>query len=88
MDVECYNKKKPKLRKIQTHLGCAGKGWLIDADVEKNRIVLRYFKLMKNQLRFSICDLDMSSEFNNDIPNLDTRVKEKIQSNLQYANSY
>ena len=43
---------------------------------------------MKNQLRFSICDLDMSSEFNNDIPNLDTRVKEKIQSNLQYANSY
>ena len=49
--------------------------WFIDANVEKNKIALRRFRLMKSQLRFNIFDLEK-------------RVNERIHPGLLYAYCY
>ena len=68
-----------------TSTRCDDVSWFIDADVEKSRIVSRCFGLMKNQLRFNICDLETSFKFNRDVPDLEKRVNERIQPGLLYA---
>ena len=67
-----------------TSMRCDG-SWFIDADVEKSRIVSRCFVLMKNQLRFNICNLETSFKFNRDVLNLEKRVSERIHPGLLYA---
>ena len=67
-----------------TSMRCDG-SWFIDADVGKSRIVSRCFVLMKNQLRFNICNLETSFKFNRDVLNLEKRVSERIHPGLLYA---
>ena len=59
--------------------------WYIDTDLEKSKIVSRCFGLMKNRLRFNICDLETSFKFNRDVPDLEKRVNERIHSGLLYS---
>ncbi|PAV14873.1 WD40 domain containing protein [Pyrrhoderma noxium] len=69
-------------------VGCEGEKWYIDPSKEKERIASRCFELMKSQLRFNICDLETSSKFNRDVPNLEKRVDERIHHGLLYACRY
>ena len=62
--------------------------YFIDANVEKNKIALRCFRLMKSQLRFNIFDLETSFKFNRDVPDLEKRVNERIHPGLLYACCY
>ena len=64
---------------------CKGEEWYIESGAGKNRIVSCCFDLMKNQLRFNICDLETSFKFNRDVPNLEKRVNERIQPGLLYT---
>ena len=62
--------------------------WYIDTDLEKSKIVSRCFGLMKNRLRFNICDLETSFKFNRDVPDIEKRVNERIHPGLVYACHY
>ena len=62
--------------------------WFIDANVEKNKIALHCFGLMKSQLRFNICDLETSFKFNRDVPDLQERISESIHPGLLYTCRY
>ncbi|PAV14876.1 WD40 domain containing protein [Pyrrhoderma noxium] len=66
-------------------VGCEGEEWHIDSNKEKIKIAYRCFVLMKDQLRFNICDLETSFKFNRDVPNLEKRVSERIHPGLLYA---
>ncbi|CAE6431568.1 unnamed protein product [Rhizoctonia solani] len=48
-------------------------------------LVTRCFSIMDDQLRFNICGLKSSYEFDRDVPNIESRVKEAISSGLFYA---
>ena len=67
---------------------CEEEEWYIDEDIEKNRIALQCFGLMKSQLRFNICDLETSSKFNRDVPDLQERISESIHPGLLYVCRY
>ncbi|KAG8780819.1 hypothetical protein FRC12_022553, partial [Ceratobasidium sp. 428] len=43
------------------------------------------FETMKANLRFNICELETSDAFNEDVPDLDTRVRSAISPPLQYS---
>ena len=59
--------------------------WFIDTNEAKRYIVEQCFTVMKDMLRFNICDLDSSFVRNDDIPDLANRVKARIPSHLRYA---
>jgi hypothetical protein len=48
----------------------------------------RCFDVMKEQLRFNICNLETSYRYDKDVPDLDNRVKAAISSELFYTCRY
>jgi hypothetical protein len=51
-------------------------------------LAIRCFGLMKDLLRFNICDLSSSYVLDEDVPNLSDRVNERIVPHLLYACKY
>ena len=66
-------------------VGCEGEKWHIDSNKEKIKIACRCLGLMKDQLRFNICDLETSFKFNKDVHDLQERVNKQIHLGLLYA---
>ena len=69
-------------------VGCKGEKWHIDSNKEKIKIACRCLGLMKDQLRFNICDLETSFKFNKDVHDLQERVNKQIHLGLLYACRY
>ena len=84
-----YNEDSPiRINHISLYdylIECKEEEWYIDESIERNRIALCCFGLMKSQLRFNICDLETSFKFNADVPNLRERVDKRIRPGLLYA---
>lgn len=62
--------------------------WFIDISAAQHLIVIRCFSIMDDLLRFNICGLESSFVHNDNIPDLDDRVKASIPSHLKYACIY
>ncbi|KAL5478714.1 hypothetical protein ACEPAI_1991 [Sanghuangporus weigelae] len=62
--------------------------WFIDIPKAKDLIINQCFIVMKNLLRFNICDLKSSFVRNDDVPDLADRIKSQIPSHLEYACLY
>ena len=65
-------------------VSCVGQPWYIDAGVQKTNIVNRCFDRMRELLRYDICGLKTSLMLNENVPDLDERVKKNIPSFLKY----
>ncbi|KAG8709222.1 hypothetical protein FRC09_000787, partial [Ceratobasidium sp. 395] len=57
----------------------------VDKGLQNTAIAECCFEMMVASLRFNICELETSDAFNDDIPNLDTRVRATIPPPLQYS---
>ena len=65
-------------------VSCVGQPWHIDVGVQKTNIVNRCFDRMRELLRYDICGLKTSLMLNENVPDLDERVKKNIPSFLKY----
>ena len=52
---------------------------------QSRTLLLACLRVMKNELRFNICDLETSHITHDDIPDLELRVGDAIPAHLQYA---
>ncbi|EJD08012.1 WD40 repeat-like protein [Fomitiporia mediterranea MF3/22] len=59
--------------------------WFIDTNVQRHTLAARCFDVMKQSLRFNICNLETSFIRNDDVPDLKDRITENIPSYLLYA---
>jgi hypothetical protein len=59
-----------------------------DAANHHRLLVKRCFELMRDLLRFNICDLDLPCTFDRDVPDLRNRINEAIPAQLYYACRY
>ncbi|KAF8689421.1 WD domain, G-beta repeat, partial [Rhizoctonia solani] len=59
-----------------------------DAEVHSAALTSRCFAIMKDQLRFNICDLPSSFIRDSQVDNIQYRIKAKISSTLAYACRY
>ncbi|KAG8793560.1 hypothetical protein FRC12_002355 [Ceratobasidium sp. 428] len=57
----------------------------VDKELQNTTIAECCFEMMVASLKFNICELETSDAFNNNIPNLDTRVRATIPPPLQYS---
>ena len=64
-----------------------GDFWM-DPEQLHQRMVERCFVIMRTELKFNICGLEMSCVANADIADLEQRVKDKIPECLQYSCLY
>ena len=62
-----------------------GLGWHIDEEEGKKHIALYYFKRMRKQLRFNICELETSFAMDKDVLQLQECVQKNIPPFLQYV---
>lgn len=65
-----------------------GEPWSIDIVALKSHVATRCFSVMKDLLRFNICNIETSFIRNEDIPDLGTRIQGCIPSHLAYASVY
>ncbi|KIM26691.1 hypothetical protein M408DRAFT_72322 [Serendipita vermifera MAFF 305830] len=63
-------------------------GFSIDVLQQSRHLTLRCFQVMKQNLRFNICDLKSSYESNDEIVDLEKRIEECITPSLIYSSSY
>jgi hypothetical protein len=61
------------------------KPFYIDQKVESQRFTMACFQLMRDGLRFNICDLETSHLFNNEVKDLSQRIENKVGRPLLYA---
>ncbi|EJD04815.1 WD40 repeat-like protein [Fomitiporia mediterranea MF3/22] len=59
--------------------------WFIDVECQQKMLASRCFDVMRDMLRFNICDIQSSYIPNEKIPDLPDRVKANIPPHLQYA---
>ncbi|KAJ1308062.1 hypothetical protein OPQ81_002128 [Rhizoctonia solani] len=59
-----------------------------DMSEQNAYMATRCFEIMKKFLKFNICNLETSSQADQDIPDLEARVNEAISSGLSYASRY
>lgn len=64
---------------------CWGRAWFVDRATVEARIALRCFRVMKEGLKFNICNLETYYLRNNDVPDLEARVQQFIPPELVYA---
>ncbi|KIM19685.1 hypothetical protein M408DRAFT_83185, partial [Serendipita vermifera MAFF 305830] len=62
--------------------------FLVDRQRENWTLTMACLRTMKNNLRFNICDLETSYIHNQDIPDLDLRVKARIPPLLSYSSCH
>jgi hypothetical protein len=60
----------------------------INLEDEEGRLALACLQTMKSGLRFNICKLESSYLLNNEVADMDSQIKQNIQSHLCYASSY
>ncbi|CAE6515651.1 unnamed protein product [Rhizoctonia solani] len=61
-------------------------GW--SQETSDQRLAIRCFSIMEQQLRFNICGLKSSYDFDQDIPDIDARVEASISPELFYARRF
>ncbi|CAE6428090.1 unnamed protein product, partial [Rhizoctonia solani] len=59
-----------------------------DMSKQNTYMATRCFEIMRRSLRFNICNLETSSQFDQDVSDLQTRVQERISSGVSYAARY
>ena len=69
-------------------VSCVGSRWHIDAGSQKREIVVNCLNKMNHSLRFNICNLESSFLFNNQILDLQERIKRNIPMHLRYICCY
>ena len=62
--------------------------WFIDVPAQHNFIATRCFSVMEERLQFNMCDLGTSFNCNNNVPDLQDRIKNYIPPHLTYACAY
>ncbi|EJC98345.1 WD40 repeat-like protein [Fomitiporia mediterranea MF3/22] len=65
--------------------GREGDSWYIDLEAQKGSIAMQCFDVIKNGLRFNICNLESSYVPNDQVPDLPDRIKVNIPAHLEYA---
>ncbi|EJC98391.1 WD40 repeat-like protein [Fomitiporia mediterranea MF3/22] len=65
--------------------GRAYDDWFIDLEVQRKFIASRCFDVMRHMLRFNICSIQSSYLRNNQIPDLQVRIKANVPPQLEYA---
>ncbi|KIM27726.1 hypothetical protein M408DRAFT_310565 [Serendipita vermifera MAFF 305830] len=63
-------------------------GFLINLQRQKRYMTLGCFRVMKQHLKFNICDITSSYERNNEITGLERQVKERILPHVTYSSYY
>jgi hypothetical protein len=61
------------------------KKFYINLGEESSRLSMACFRLMRNRLRFNICDLETSSLLNHQVDGLSQRIQANIPSSLVYS---
>jgi hypothetical protein len=61
------------------------KRFYIGRGEESWKLLMECFRLMRDGLRFNICDLETSSLLNRDVNNLEERIRAKIAGSLLYS---
>jgi hypothetical protein len=59
--------------------------WFIGSSTHHLRLVTGCFQIMKQELRFNICNLDTSHLSNADVPEIEARITQYISPHLLYA---
>ena len=61
------------------------KEFLINRDRGSRKLAIACFRLMKDKLKFNICDLESSDLLNKDVHDLGQRIEKKISTDLMYS---
>lgn len=64
---------------------CKREEWFIDTAFHSRQLAFRCFQIMQAKLTFNICRLETSYIRNDNIPDLDARIRDAIPSHLSYA---
>jgi hypothetical protein len=64
---------------------CKREMWFVDVPLHTRNLVSKCFRIMQAELKFNICRLETSDIRNEDVPDLDGRVKAAILPHLSYA---
>jgi hypothetical protein len=64
---------------------CKREEWFIDTTVHNRRLALRTLQIMQAELTFNACRLETSHLRNDDVPDLETRIRDSISSRLSYS---
>jgi hypothetical protein len=59
--------------------------WFIDPSLLHRHLVTGCFQIMKEELKFNICNLDTSHLSNKDVPDVDALIKAHISPHLSYS---
>lgn len=72
------------------YLGSSGhaEDWFIDMAEQNSFLAMICFEIMKEELRFNICDLESSFIRNDSVDGIEKRIESRVPSHLIYACSY